>query len=167
MEFLSYHIFLAKSILWPKNGWANTFLTDLLYILLYISGPKVFCARQNYNANRHDEFNIKIDDYIVASEAAVENGDEEGWIFGLSLNSGESGYFPANYVSSRVPESDCWSLHARIHFIGSSSSLHYKEPQSDVNTQPTEVISLISFIQPWALTFFFSQFFFLSRQRNH
>lgn len=110
---------------------------------MYISGPKVFRALQNYDANRHDELNIKLDDYIVASEAAVENGDEEGWIFGSSLNTGESGYFPANH-SYRVPESDCWSLHARVHFIGSRSSLHYQEPQSDVSARPAEVISKIS-----------------------
>lgn len=36
----------------------------------------------------------------------------------MSITTGESGYFPANH-SIRVPESDCWSLHSSVHFIGS------------------------------------------------
>lgn len=64
---------------------------------------------------------MNVNDHIVASDVAVNNGDEEGWILGSSITTGESGYFPANH-SVRVPESDCWSNHTRVHFVGSENS---------------------------------------------
>lgn len=81
---------------------------------------------------------MNVNDHIVASDVAVFNGDEEGWIFGASITTGESGYFPANH-SVRVPESVCWSLHTRVHFVGSENSqFRYDEPSMDINRRTVD-----------------------------
>lgn len=49
---------------------------------------------------------------------------------------GESGYFPANH-SIRVPESDCWSLHTKIHFIGSKNNRNQQNEEPTANTNNT------------------------------
>lgn len=66
------------------------------------------------------------------------NCDEDGWINGASITTGETGYFPINH-STRVPESDCWSLHTRVHFIGSNySQFQPDEPLLDIDKKRTE-----------------------------
>lgn len=49
---------------------------------------------------------------------------------------GESGYFPANH-SIRVPESDCWSLHTKIHFVGSKNNRNQQNEEPTANTNNT------------------------------
>lgn len=89
---------------------------------------QVFKATHRYRAQAHDELSINVGDYIVASDVAVNNGDEEGWILGSSITTGESGYFPANH-SLKAPESDCWSLHTRVQFVGSKNTqFQYEVP---------------------------------------
>lgn len=70
----------------------------------------------NYRAQAYDELSVNAGDFIVCNHQ-----DEEGWIHGASISTGENGYFPANH-SERVPESDTWSLHTRVHCVGSTNS---------------------------------------------
>lgn len=89
----------------------------------------------NYRAQVHDELNLNVGDYISATEIAVSNGDEEGWIYGSSLTTGASGYFPSNHVL-RAPESEAWSLHTRIQFVGSGMGRLNDEPLVNSMRQP-------------------------------
>lgn len=104
---------------------------------------------------------VSVGDHIIATDVAVNNGDEEGWIYGVSLNTGDSGYFPANH-SLRVPESDCWSLHSRVHFVGSkcnryqndepTANLHVRQPQISLEDCARGAIDSERKTVPWKPT---------------
>lgn len=75
---------------------------------------------------------------MLASELSVNNGDEAGWVYGTSLTTGISGYFPENHVL-RVPESETWSLHTQIQIIGSGQGhFHIQESLVNLMREPEE-----------------------------
>lgn len=91
----------------------------------------MFRIWHEYQAQSQDELNVSVGDYMMASAVNVNDGDQEGWILGTSLTTGESGYFPASHAI-RVPESDCWTLHTRVPFIGPQDT-QLQEPLTDLS----------------------------------
>lgn len=72
----------------------------------------MFRVNQPYNSHEADELELRVDDYIAVSEEALKNATD-GWVEGLSCSTGANGLFPLA-LTTRVPESDAWTLHCKI-----------------------------------------------------
>lgn len=62
-----------------------------------------------YVPQNDDELELVLGDFIFTSPVE-QSSASEGWVFGTSLGTGQSGLLPENYVN-QADESDTWVVH--------------------------------------------------------
>lgn len=96
--------------------------------------------KRNYFPINNDEIILNVDEYVaVPKNVFGEEGDNLEWVHGTNLSSGNSGNMPYKYLR-RVPESNTWSLHTAVQFIG--PGLLTRNQVEDFPEMPEDGVSL-------------------------
>lgn len=92
-----------------------------------VASKQVYKVHQSFNSHESDELELREGDLICVSEEGMKNVSD-GWVEGLSLNTGTNGLFPLSLVT-RVSESDAWTLHCKIQVCNPSMAGSHEPKQ--------------------------------------
>lgn len=99
---------------------------------------QVFKVIRKYSPVFNDEMFINADDYVALETDSIAPFTINGWARGTNLTTGNTGWIPFAFLK-RAPESDCWTLHTAVQFIGPGSSFgNHLRKNSEISQAPVE-----------------------------